>query len=214
MTRRIDAGPLLALVGAVLLLVGLFLDWYEPGVTAWDVFELVDLLVAALAVTALVAAAGLMGFGDLGLDRRLLFATSLAALVVVAAAIIDPPPAASGADPDSGLWLSLAAALVMTIGAVLTMTSISVSLDIEARDRRRRVSALDARDAEEESPAATSATDTAPGTPYRREPEPTQPLTVDPEEEPGGTSRTVQPPDHGPAGPLGEGPRPPGAGPV
>ena len=48
--RRIDAGPLLALLGGLVLLVSLFLDFYEPTFTAWEVFELLDLVLAALAV--------------------------------------------------------------------------------------------------------------------------------------------------------------------
>ena len=40
MTRRtnIDAGPVLSVAGGLVLLVSLFLDWYEPGVSAWTVF--------------------------------------------------------------------------------------------------------------------------------------------------------------------------------
>ena len=34
MTRRIEAGPVLVGLGAVLMLVSVFLDWYEPGITA------------------------------------------------------------------------------------------------------------------------------------------------------------------------------------
>ena len=49
MTRRIEAGPVLVGLGAVVLLISLFLDWYQPGVTAWDAFEVLDLLLAALA---------------------------------------------------------------------------------------------------------------------------------------------------------------------
>ena len=37
MSRRlnVDAGPLVTIAGSLLLLVSLFLDWYEPGVSAW-----------------------------------------------------------------------------------------------------------------------------------------------------------------------------------
>ena len=37
MMRRVnvDAGPLLTIGGSLLLFVSLFLDWYEPGVSAW-----------------------------------------------------------------------------------------------------------------------------------------------------------------------------------
>ena len=58
MTRRIEAGPVLVGLGALILLISLFLDWYQPAVTAWEAFEVLDLLLAALAIAALVAAAG------------------------------------------------------------------------------------------------------------------------------------------------------------
>ena len=58
MTRRIEAGPVLVGLGALLLLISLFLDWYQPAVTAWEAFEVLDLLLAALAIAALIAAAG------------------------------------------------------------------------------------------------------------------------------------------------------------
>ena len=58
MTRRIEAGPVLVGLGALVLLVSLFLDWYQPAVTAWESFEVLDLLLAALGIEALVGAAG------------------------------------------------------------------------------------------------------------------------------------------------------------
>ena len=58
MTRRIEAGPVLVGLGALLLLVSVFLDWYEPNVTAWQAFEVLDLLMAALSLAALVAVVG------------------------------------------------------------------------------------------------------------------------------------------------------------
>ena len=61
--RNMDAGLLLIGIGAIMLLVSLFLEWYEPNAEAWDVFEVWDLVLAALAIAALVAVAGRMGFG-------------------------------------------------------------------------------------------------------------------------------------------------------
>ena len=55
--RRFDIGPLIVAVGSLVLLVSLFLDWYGDQ-TAWGAFEVADVLMAALAVAALVAAAG------------------------------------------------------------------------------------------------------------------------------------------------------------
>ena len=43
MTRRIEAGPVLVGLGALVVLVSVFLDWYQPNVTAWEAFEALDL---------------------------------------------------------------------------------------------------------------------------------------------------------------------------
>ena len=59
MTRRFEVGPILVALGAIMLLVSLFMAWYGP-LTAWDAFEVVDVLLAVLAVAALVVAAGLL----------------------------------------------------------------------------------------------------------------------------------------------------------
>jgi hypothetical protein len=142
-TRRFDIGPLLLAVGAILLLVSLFIGWYG-GATAWDVFEITDVLLAALAVAALVAAAGLITDAEY-LDRRALPWIVGAAFVVVAAMLINPPPVASGQNLDFGAWLSFAATLVMIGGTVLTFGKVSLAVAVEGRDRRRRVAAVDHR---------------------------------------------------------------------
>src|SRR5437868_844437 len=57
MNRRFELGPILVALGALLLIVSLFLDWYG-ALSAWEAFEVVDVLLAALAVTSLVGAIG------------------------------------------------------------------------------------------------------------------------------------------------------------
>jgi hypothetical protein len=127
--RNIEAGPLLLGVGALLLFVSLFLDWYKPGLAAWTVFEVWDLALAAAAVVALVAVAGRMGFTQRRPDAWLLSPAALA-LVVVFVQLVDPPPAALDSDPDTGLWLASAAAALMALGAVLSVARISVAVNI------------------------------------------------------------------------------------
>ena len=53
--RSIEAGMLLIGAGAILLFVSLFLEWYQPGIDAWEIFEVWDLVLALLAVAAFVA---------------------------------------------------------------------------------------------------------------------------------------------------------------
>jgi len=145
MARRIEAGPIVVLLGATLLLISLFLDWYEPGLTAWTAFESLDLLLAGLAIAAAVAAAGLLAPDVAKLDRRWLAPLSLLALVVVASQLIDEPPAVGDGDPQSGAWLALAGALLMTAGALLSFSRVRFAVTVEGRDPRRRVAAVDAR---------------------------------------------------------------------
>lgn len=128
--RTLEAGALLIGLGALLLFVSLFLDWYQPGIDAWSVFEVWDLVLALLAIGALVAVAGRMGYGP-ARPASWVLVPALAALVIVIYAFLDPPPATNGlpdGDPDTGLWLALAGAVLMTAGAVLSVARISVAI--------------------------------------------------------------------------------------
>ena len=52
--RRLRAGEWIAGGAGVALLVALFLPWYGPGdVTAWEAFDVIDVLLAALALGAI-----------------------------------------------------------------------------------------------------------------------------------------------------------------
>jgi hypothetical protein len=158
MTRRIEAGPVLVGLGALVVLVSVFLDWYQPNVTAWEAFEVVDLVLTALAVAALVGAGGAMRPDAAVVERHWLPAIVAAIAIIVAAQILDPPPAVAG-DPDTGAWLALGAAVVMCIGTLLTLGRVSFALTVEGRDTRRRVSAVDTRTdpTTTEGPAVTPA---------------------------------------------------------
>lgn len=130
---RINAGTALVALGAVALLIGLFMDWYEPGVTAWTVFELIDLLLALLAVAALAGVAGAAGLLRRPVDPRWLLGISIAALVLVVEPLINNPPAVIGASLESGAWVSLAGAIAMLVGAVLSTNRVSVEISFAPR---------------------------------------------------------------------------------
>jgi peptidoglycan/LPS O-acetylase OafA/YrhL len=145
MTRRIEVGPVLVGIGAILLLVSVFLDWFTPAVTGWDAFEVLDLALVGAALTALVAAAGVLVPNNAAIERRWLSVVAVLVLVIVVSQILDPPPGVDG-DPDSGAWLALAAAIVLSAGAALSLGRISFALTVQERgDSRRRVAAVDAR---------------------------------------------------------------------
>jgi hypothetical protein len=129
--RSLELGLLLAGAGAVVLFISLFLEWYDPGLDAWTSFEVWDLVLATVAIVALVAVAGRLGFGRPRPNSWLL-ATSGIAFVVVVAAIVNHPPAAAGVenDPKTGIWLALAGAALMLAGTVLAVARISVAVNV------------------------------------------------------------------------------------
>ncbi|HEX5898522.1 MAG TPA: hypothetical protein VFY32_03905 [Solirubrobacteraceae bacterium] len=183
MRERFDAGTGLVAVGAVLLLVSLFIDWYDPGGDAWAVFESLDLVLAAAAVCGLLAVAPRFGAGGLG--RALPLITAIAFGVVVVQ-LFDPPPVVSESDLATGAWLALAATTLMAGGALLGAASISVTVDVRGRERRRRTAAIDARES-----AAEEAAEAGPARPGRRfarrdEPllKPREPVVAEPDEDP------------------------------
>lgn len=145
MTRRIEVGPMLVGIAAILLLVSVFLDWYTPAVTGWDAFEVLDLALVGASLAALVAAAGILAPDNAAIERRWLSVIAVVVLVIVVSQILDPPPGVDG-DPDSGAWLALGAAIALSVGAALSLGRISFALTVQERgDSRRRVAAVDAR---------------------------------------------------------------------
>jgi hypothetical protein len=128
MPQRINGGLALAAAGAVLLLVSLFLDWFQPGGTAWTVFELNDLLLAALGVLVLgIAALSLIGSprGRQVAEGSIPFA-GLGALIIVVATLIQPPPSALHSSPRVGAWLGLVGAAMIGVGGLLLRARIAV----------------------------------------------------------------------------------------
>lgn len=131
--RRLDAGALVAAAGAVLLLVALFLDWYGDegeAVSAWTVFEVIDLLLTGVALLVLSTS-----LHRSGVDRRLpdvsLVLLGLVALVVVASQLINHPPAVNGGefDPKAGAWLGLSGGALILAGAVMSVARVSFSVE-------------------------------------------------------------------------------------
>jgi hypothetical protein len=183
MTRRFELGPILVTLGGLLLLVSLFLDWYGP-LTAWDSFEVVDVMLATLAVVAVLAAAGTLAPDLAYVERRWLPLLVLVVAVLVAAEIIDPPPAAADLSADTGAWIAFGAAVLMLLGAVLSVGRVSLQVAVEGRDVRQRVAAVDERQHTTETgavaaPAAPEA-DPVPAAAPSDATEPTQPVTPDP----------------------------------
>jgi hypothetical protein len=149
-------------LGALVLLVSLFLTWFDGAsvLNAWEAFEITDLLLAVLAIAALAAAVGLITAEVDFVDRRFVPWIVGAVFVLVANQIIRPPVGSRTADLSTGAWLAFAAAVVMVLGAVLSLTKVSFAVAVEGRDRRRRVAAVDHRPPPTETgaPVARSST--------------------------------------------------------
>jgi hypothetical protein len=144
MTRRFEVGPILVALAAIVLLVSLFLDWYG-ALTAWEAFEVVEVLLAGLAGAALLVAAGQL-VPELGyVERRWLPAIVFGVAVLVAAEIVNPPPAAGDEVPATGAWIAFGSALAMFVGAVLSFGRVSFAVSVESRDVRERVAVVDHR---------------------------------------------------------------------
>ena len=133
MARRVDAGAVVAAAGALLLLVSLFLDWYGDdgeGFSAWTIFEVIDLLLAAIGLLAISTV-----LGRAGMEQRLpqvpLLLLGGAALVLTASQLIDEPPAVALADFDlqTGAWLAFAGSALLLAGAFMSVARVSFSVE-------------------------------------------------------------------------------------
>jgi hypothetical protein len=148
--RRFETGSLVAAAGAALLLVSLFLSWFEPGISAWDAFEVWDLVLAGLALAVLASVAGEVGWWRGPAPAVELAVLGGCALLIVAAALLNHPPAASGRSLDGGAWMALGGAVLIVAGGL--MDRLGVSLDLEPRPARSRPAAPTPR--ERPTPAA------------------------------------------------------------
>jgi hypothetical protein len=137
MPERINGGRALVVLGAVALIVSLFLAWYEPGRSAWTVFEVVDLVLAAIGIAALAFAIGAAvdpSSSLAALSPRWLPAVAVTALVIVAGALINHPPAARGSSPELGAWIGLAAVGALAVGGILSGARISLVITLRPRE--------------------------------------------------------------------------------
>jgi hypothetical protein len=129
---QVPIGPLVAAIGAVLLIVSLFLDWYEQ-VTGFTVFEFLDLLLVVLALVTLATLAAAVGLLRTPMRPGTPLVVGVLALLIVVSQIVNHPPAATESDIDTGLWLALAGAALMLAGAVLSTARIAIAVEPRPR---------------------------------------------------------------------------------
>jgi peptidoglycan/LPS O-acetylase OafA/YrhL len=134
---HLPIGALIAAIGAILLIVSLFLDWYD-GLTGFTVFEFLDLLLTGLALGALFELAAAMGAVRTPMRPGVLLGIGMLALIIVLSQVVNDPPAVAGPngeDQATGIWLALGGAALMVAGAVLSTARIAIS--VEPRDGGR-----------------------------------------------------------------------------
>jgi hypothetical protein len=131
--ERIDTGAIAVAAGAIVLVVSLFLHWFQPALTGWDSFEVLDLLLAVLALLCLAAVLpGITGrpSAGAGVPPEWLPWLGLAALLIVVEALIDHPPAAGGRSVAGGAWVALAGAALMGLGGLLRIARVSLVITL------------------------------------------------------------------------------------
>jgi hypothetical protein len=129
--ERINGGQALAGLGGAILFISLFLDWFGPagggqGADAWTVFELSDLILAALALFVLAIALNPLLQLGLRLPVGSVPWAGAGALIIVAGSLIQKPPAVIHGSVEAGAWLGLAATLLMLAGGILSTARISL----------------------------------------------------------------------------------------
>ena len=135
--RRLRAGELLALGGAVCVIVSLFLPWYEaPGgaLDAWDTFGVALALLIVAAASALVLVVATLAERSTALPVAAAVWTTLLGVVAVIAALVrllERPEHATSL--RAGPWLALAGALAILAGAWQSMRDERRSLYPPAR---------------------------------------------------------------------------------
>jgi hypothetical protein len=158
--RRIEFAPLLAALGGLILLVSLFLHWYQPALTAWTAFEVWDLVLAVLALAGVWVAVA-SAVWEAPLREGALPVLGGSAFVIVVSQLVNHPPAAQGASAQAGAWLALLGSALMAVAGVLKAANVSLSVTLSQapreRERARRAGPPPAHRRREPSPANEAA---------------------------------------------------------
>ena len=138
--RRFEAGDVLAGLGAVCLLVALFLSWFGNA-SAWEAFETLDLVLLLIALAAIAALLVVRPW----LDARVVAPLGALALLIVVVQLVEPPPAILDDDLGAGVWVGLAGAVLLLLGGLVRTSRLSISVSVGERDVRPRVPSVDRR---------------------------------------------------------------------
>jgi hypothetical protein len=135
---NLPVGPLVASIGAILLIVSLFLDWYEGDIEGFTVFEFLDLLLVLLALATIASLAGGLGLIRPAPSPSVSLAVALFTVFVVASQVVNDPPAVAFNDElgrETGIWLALGGSVLMAIGGLLAFARISLAFETRSHER-------------------------------------------------------------------------------
>jgi hypothetical protein len=110
---------LLAFAGGLLLVISLFVSWYDPGVDAWTAFEVFDLALAIAGAYGAFLGAGILTGDRWPLPGRTPLLVGGLAFLLVVFELLQPPPTVHGADLRTGAWLGLVGAAGLAAGGWL-----------------------------------------------------------------------------------------------
>jgi hypothetical protein len=135
--QNVPVGPLVAALGAILLTVSLFLDWYEGDIEAFTVYEFLDLVLVLMALLTVVSLAGGLGLIRPAPSPVISLLVALFTVAVVLSQILNDPPAVAFNEEigkETGIWLALGGAVLMAAGSVLAFARISLSVEARRRE--------------------------------------------------------------------------------
>lgn len=111
---RISVGEIVAAVGGLVLFVALFLNWFG-GQSAWQLYNLVDIWLALIAIAAIVIALAPAANAELGVPTGVSALLGATALVILLGYLFE------FGDRGIGLLFGLLAALGITFGGLTAM---------------------------------------------------------------------------------------------
>ena len=111
-TSRVSSGEAIAAVGGLVLFVVLFFDWFGPF-SAWETFDVVDIVLAAIGLGVAAVAAAQAAGTRVQLPGGPGVAVALAGF---AATMITLTFLLEGEERKIGVWLAVLASLAITYG--------------------------------------------------------------------------------------------------
>ena len=141
--RRLRAGEWITAVAGVVLVVALFLPWYEvPGrgrLSAWEAYSIVDVLLLVLGVLAagLLVVTAIQRTAAVGIAADAMLTIFAGIVGVIATArVLNMPAALEPVDADRAAfaWIGLLATYGVLAGAILAMRDERLSREGELTD--------------------------------------------------------------------------------